>query len=143
MMGHKNYRYNPCTLTIEKIEICHLFTGQVMEDSGLLKVDEFLRVEGQENIFAIGDCCNIREMKLAYTAGEHGKLVAANIKAILTGNKEKPWKPGTVYELHFKLKHQKPLILIPNPSSASKFQPKNHSTGRIKYCLSDIGFCQI
>ncbi len=65
-----------------------------MEDSGRLKVDEFLRIEGQENIFAIGDCCNSKDVKLGYTAGEQAKLVAANIKAILTGKQEKPWKSG-------------------------------------------------
>lgn len=46
-----------------------------MEKNGSLKVDRFLQVEEIENVFAIGDCNNTPELKLAYTAKLHaGKL---------------------------------------------------------------------
>ena len=47
-----------------------------MEKNGSLKVDRFLRVEEIENLFAIGDCNNTPELKLAYLARlQAGKIV--------------------------------------------------------------------
>ena len=47
-----------------------------MEKNGSLKVDRFLRVEEIENLFAIGDCNNTPELKLAYLARlQAGKMV--------------------------------------------------------------------
>lgn len=47
-----------------------------MEKNGSLKVDQFLRVEEIENLFAIGDCNNTPELKLAYLARlQAGKIV--------------------------------------------------------------------
>ena len=65
-----------------------------MEKNGQLQVDEYLRVEGQRDVYAIGDCCNSRDIKLGFTAGIQAGLVAANIKKQLAGKKEKPWSPG-------------------------------------------------
>ena len=46
-----------------------------MEKNGSLKVDRFLQVDEIENVFAIGDCNNTPELKLAYIAGlQAGKL---------------------------------------------------------------------
>ena len=67
-----------------------------MEKNGALKVDECLRVEGQEDIYAIGDCCNTKDIKLAYAAGLQAKHVVSNIKSNLAGKNQKPWKPGIV-----------------------------------------------
>jgi len=51
-----------------------------MDESGFIKVDEYLKVEGCENIFAVGDVTNIKEEKLAQTAEIHSNLVVQNIK---------------------------------------------------------------
>lgn len=48
-------------------------------DHGALKVDEYLRVEGYENIYAVGDCNNVPETKLAYGAKLQGKVAVSNI----------------------------------------------------------------
>lgn len=42
-----------------------------MEKNGSLKVDRYLQIEEIENLFAIGDCCNTPELKLAYIAKLH------------------------------------------------------------------------
>ena len=39
-----------------------------MERNGSLKVDQYLQVEEIANVFAIGDCNNVAEFKLAFTA---------------------------------------------------------------------------
>ena len=38
---------------------------------GELRVNKFLQVEGHENIFAIGDCCNA-DQKMGFLAAEQG-----------------------------------------------------------------------
>lgn len=42
-----------------------------MDEKNQLKVNEYFQVEGLENVFAIGDCCNSKELKMAYFAGLH------------------------------------------------------------------------
>jgi NADH dehydrogenase FAD-containing subunit len=50
---------------------------------GRLKVNQFLQVEGQRHIFAIGDVTNIQEPKLAVGAGLHAGIVAENIRRLI------------------------------------------------------------
>ena len=42
-----------------------------IDEKSQLKVNEYLQVEGLENVFAIGDCCNSKEIKEAFIAGLH------------------------------------------------------------------------
>ena len=56
-----------------------------VDEHGRIKVNEYLQVEGFENIYAIGDCCNTSEDKMAAFAGKHGELVSANLLKELTG----------------------------------------------------------
>ena len=74
------------------------------------KVDEFNRVKGYENIFAIGDAC-IMEGDLRFPKGhpqvappamQQGRLVAENIKRLIS---KKPMKP-------FRYKHQGSMATI-------------------------------
>lgn len=65
-----------------------------MEKNGSLKVDRFLQVEEIENVFAIGDCNNTPELKLAYTAKLHADAVAENIKRLNESKRLKEYKPG-------------------------------------------------
>jgi len=67
-----------------------------MTDSGALKVDEFLQVEGQENVFAIGDVTDIDEEKMAYTAQQHARTLVGNLVAEVTKNPKTPYKPGKI-----------------------------------------------
>ncbi|XP_078614183.1 ferroptosis suppressor protein 1-like [Branchiostoma floridae x Branchiostoma japonicum] len=64
-----------------------------MEDNGSLKVNNFFEVQGTEGIYAIGDCTNIPETKMAYRAGMHAELLAKNILAQETGGTKKEYKP--------------------------------------------------
>jgi len=51
-----------------------------VDDAGRLQVDKYLRVEGHDNIYAIGDC-NSMAPQLAYAAGEQGQLLVKNLLA--------------------------------------------------------------
>ena len=67
-------------------------SGHVMEKNGQLKVDEYLHVEGYEDIYAVGDCCNTKDTKLAYTAGEQAKHLVRNLLNRDARKPETPWK---------------------------------------------------
>ncbi|KAL0177552.1 hypothetical protein M9458_026446, partial [Cirrhinus mrigala] len=48
-------------------------------------VNQHLQVEGFDNVYAVGDCANLNEPKMAYHAGLHAAVAATNIKNSLTG----------------------------------------------------------
>ncbi|WIM97348.1 FAD-dependent oxidoreductase [Actinoplanes oblitus] len=60
--------------------------------NGRLAVTEHLRVPGHDRVFAIGDLADTPELKMARAAGQHGAVVAANIRALIEGG------PLTSYE---------------------------------------------
>ncbi|CAK8690672.1 unnamed protein product [Clavelina lepadiformis] len=66
--------------------------GSALNDSGLLRVNSFLQVNGHEDVFAIGDINNVPEEKMAYTAKLQADQLFANW---LAGNdKWEPYKTG-------------------------------------------------
>lgn len=52
---------------------------------GLLSVTPELRLSGQETVFVVGDIADTDEPRMGGRAREHGKAVAANITALITG----------------------------------------------------------
>lgn len=50
-----------------------------------LRVDAHLRVRGEPGQWAVGDVTDVPELKMARLAQAHGEVVAANIRAQLTG----------------------------------------------------------
>src|SRR5829696_2039150 len=63
-----------------------------------IKVDEYLRVEGQRNVWAIGDCAAVEDVRAgqdgkivpptAQAAVQQGHVVARNILAVLDGSED-------------------------------------------------------
>lgn len=75
-----------------------------VDDKGRLKVDDHLRVEGQEDIYAIGDICGTEDPNLAYVAREQANLVYANLAAATASDQTtKPWAQST-YNHEYPLK---------------------------------------
>jgi NADH dehydrogenase len=69
--------------------------------AGRIQVDEFNRVKGYENIFAIGDACIMENADPLFTKGhpqvappamQQGRLVAENIKRLINGKEMKPFR---------------------------------------------------
>lgn len=60
-----------------------------LDRNGQLMVDDKMRVKGKENIFAIGDITDIREIKQGYLAQKHAHVVAKNLKVLLGVNRNK------------------------------------------------------
>lgn len=68
--------------------------GDRLAGSGALRVNEHLQVEGCSHIYAIGDCANVREPKMAYHAGLHASVAVANIINSVKQRPLKTYKPG-------------------------------------------------
>ena len=77
-----------------KAEVAKLLpAGSIEETTGRAKVDEFLAVEGcPDNVFALGDCCNTPEHKMAAHAAVHSETVVANILLEAEGKQRKAYK---------------------------------------------------
>lgn len=66
--------------------------GDVMRPNGRVRVDEYLRLQGKEGIYAVGDITDVPESKRADAARAHARVVVANIRRELRGE-----TPDTVY----------------------------------------------
>ena len=59
-----------------------------LNEKGQVKVDgSDLSVVGQSDAYAIGDCCDYEQEKMAVHAMDHGALVADNINLALGGRR--------------------------------------------------------
>ncbi|EOA93853.1 Apoptosis-inducing factor 2, partial [Anas platyrhynchos] len=70
--------------------------GEQLASNGALHVNEHLQLQGHENIYAIGDCADLREPKMAYHAGLHANVVVTNIINSLTHKPLKTYQPGSL-----------------------------------------------
>jgi pyruvate/2-oxoglutarate dehydrogenase complex dihydrolipoamide dehydrogenase (E3) component len=53
-----------------------------MDEKSQLKVNEYFQVDELENVFAIGDCCNSKEIKEAYVAGLHAGETRTRLESL-------------------------------------------------------------
>uniref|UniRef100_A0AAY4BRS0 Ferroptosis suppressor protein 1 n=1 Tax=Denticeps clupeoides TaxID=299321 RepID=A0AAY4BRS0_9TELE len=67
-----------------------------MAENGALKVNEHLQIEGCDNIYAVGDCADVNEPKMAYHAGLHAGVAVTNIANSLSGKPLTSYKTGNV-----------------------------------------------
>ncbi|KAG7334117.1 hypothetical protein KOW79_002524 [Hemibagrus wyckioides] len=70
--------------------------GGCLAQNGALKVNKHMQVEGFENIYAVGDCANVNEPKMAYHAGLHAKVAVKNIINSLSGIPLTSYNTGNV-----------------------------------------------
>lgn len=64
--------------------------------NGALRVNEHLQVEGCSHVYAIGDCADVKEPKMAYHAGLHAGVAVANIINSTRQRPLKVYKPGAL-----------------------------------------------
>ena len=84
----------------------HLADLECRKEKGRVCTDEFMEVEGFENVWAIGDCAAIPNPKTgkcypptAQHAIRQGKILAHNIKVAVRGGKKKPFVYKSVGQL--------------------------------------------
>ncbi|MBN3276018.1 AIFM2 factor, partial [Polyodon spathula] len=68
--------------------------GDRLAENGALRVNAYLQVEGLQNVYAIGDCAHLQELKMAYHAGLHGAVAAENIINTLRNKPLRSYTPG-------------------------------------------------
>jgi len=76
--------------------------GSKLDEEGRLKVNQFLQVEGEERIFALGDCANVNETKRGASARVQARHVAANIARHAKEQSLKSYKtrpPGAIISI--------------------------------------------
>lgn len=66
--------------------------SELMHSNGTIKVDEHMRVEGMDTVYAVGDITDVAESKRADAARAHARVVIANIRDQLAGR-----QPSTTY----------------------------------------------
>ncbi|XP_056250798.1 apoptosis-inducing factor 2 [Seriola aureovittata] len=67
-----------------------------LTDSGALKVNQHLQIQGFSNIFAVGDCADVKEPKMAYHAGLHAAVAVSNITNGLRGKELTSYHTGNI-----------------------------------------------
>lgn len=90
--------YN-CTGTEPNNQFLNAHLSHVLNDQGLVKVDANLRVEGANNLYAIGDIADVGEGKLGYLAGGQAQYLAKQMAAELKNKASKPYKRNPMMAL--------------------------------------------
>jgi len=87
----------PCTGFLPNTDYMEGFMGSKLTDSGQVKVNHYLQVEGISNIFAAGDINNVMEEKLAQNATCHAEVIVDNIISLASvGKPTKKYIPNTI-----------------------------------------------
>ena len=63
-----------------------------MNENGALRVNKYLQVEGYTDVFAIGDCNDVPEPKLAFLAGKQGKHMLIQLHNLYSNQPLVPYK---------------------------------------------------
>lgn len=63
----------------------------ITDDEGYLKVDRAMRVQGVENMYAVGDCVNFIGPKLGHMAVHQAEVAAANVALQIKGLEPQPF----------------------------------------------------
>jgi NADH dehydrogenase FAD-containing subunit len=68
-----------------------------LDEGKRIKVNQYLQLSSYENIFAIGDCTNVKEEKLAINAKRHATLVVTNIRRLERQSELHPYKISKLF----------------------------------------------
>ncbi|GFR49546.1 hypothetical protein Agub_g11590 [Astrephomene gubernaculifera] len=77
--------------------------GSWLDAKGAVKVLPSLQLPGRPHMFALGDCCDVKETKLGYLAMQQAELAARNLRALIRARRCSPsasprlasWAPHT------------------------------------------------
>ncbi|XP_068597191.1 ferroptosis suppressor protein 1 isoform X1 [Brachionichthys hirsutus] len=82
-------------LRINSAAYASSFPG-ALASNGALMVNDHLQVSGFANVFAVGDCANVDEPKMAYHAELHAAVAVSNIANSLSGAELSSYHTGNV-----------------------------------------------
>lgn len=74
--------------------MCVCLTAGSVTSTGALKVNDHMQVQGFTNIYAVGDCADVNEPKMAYHAALHADVAVNNIANSVSGKELKSYRTG-------------------------------------------------
>ncbi len=80
-----------CVGMIPNTEFLRVDLPDILDDKGLIKVDTFMKVEGYENLYSLGDCSTLDSRKHGYLAGVQGALLGDALLNAAQGKTVKPY----------------------------------------------------
>ncbi|MEI5525053.1 FAD-dependent oxidoreductase [Streptomyces brasiliscabiei] len=94
--------------------------GAWLNEAGQVKVDDMLRVDGQLDVFAVGDVNDVSELKISPVAFAQADIAAHNIRSHLTGSgrhrkQPRPYRPVRRTPLIVPLGPADGITLLPVP----------------------------
>ena len=66
-------------------DLAKQFDASTVDNERQIKVRPTLQLAAYDHIFAVGDVCDIKEIKTTYNGSQHAPVVAANIASLLKG----------------------------------------------------------
>lgn len=80
-----------CVGMVPNTEFLQAELPEVLNDKGLIKVDSYMKVEGYENLYALGDCTTFDNRKHGILASFQGEYLANALLKSTQGKKVKPY----------------------------------------------------
>ncbi|MEH6477258.1 MAG: FAD-dependent oxidoreductase [Sneathiella sp.] len=81
-----------CVGMLPNTEFLRPELAEILDGSGFVKVDEFMRVKGHDNLYSLGDCADLDSHKHGYLASVQGGYLAKMLIKTMKGKKVKPYK---------------------------------------------------
>jgi len=84
-----------CVGMVPNTEFLQAELPGILDDKGLIKVDSYMKVQGHENLYALGDCATLDNNKHGYIANVQGGMLGDALLKSAKGAKIKPYKTPT------------------------------------------------
>jgi len=81
-----------CVGMVPNTEFLQVELPDILDDKGFIKVDPYMKVQGYENLYALGDCATLDNKKHGYLASVQGANLADALLKSAKGKKIKPYK---------------------------------------------------
>lgn len=81
-----------CVGMLPNTEFLQADLSDILDGKGLIKVDSSMKVQGYENLYALGDCANLDKNKHGYLANVQGAMLADALLKSAKGKQIKPYK---------------------------------------------------
>ena len=81
-----------CVGMLPNTEFLQAELPDILDNKGLIKVDSYMKVQGYENLYALGDCANLDNNKHGYLATVQGAYLANALLKSAKGKNIKPYK---------------------------------------------------
>jgi len=84
-----------CVGMLPNTEFLKAELPEILNERGLVKVDEYMKVQGYDHLYSLGDCSTLDIHKHGYIANVQGTMLANAILRAAKGKKVKPYKTPT------------------------------------------------